>query len=395
MQPAVLVRLRPTGPWRYGPEDGDRDRVDALYRSDRLFSAITLAMRQFGWLEEWLDASARASVPAVVFSSLFPYQANVLFAPPPSHLWPPPASLLTSPSPVFLSKMRWSAARFVPLSLIESMLAGQTILADQWLPDAESGCLLRRDRASVSPVREVIRRSAAVDRAGRGAVSVHSAACVEFESQSGLWCIARFADSAAQSIWSDRVKACFRLLADSGFGGRKTAGWGQAEPPQFQDGAWPTLLLKSRAATNGDNRMSWLLSVYSPASNDHIDWRAGDYRLVTRGGRVESGAHKKTVRMVAEGSVLATREEPVGAALDVAPEGFAHPVYRSGFALALELPSAVPADLRLVETPADKDAPEPRLCPEPAVEERAQVDTEADEPPPQPETEAEEPPHEV
>jgi hypothetical protein len=62
-----------------------------------------------------------------------------------------------------------------------------------------------------------------------------------------------------------------------------------------------------------------------------------------RGGRVQSsagsGAQKKVVRMVTEGSVLSLKAEPVGTAIDVAPEGFAHPVYRSGFALSFKLPS--------------------------------------------------------
>jgi hypothetical protein len=45
------------------------------------------------------------------------------------------------------------------------------------------------------------------------------------------------------------------------------------------------------------------------------------------------------VRMVAEGSVLSVRKEPVGTAIDVAPQDFEHPVYRAGFALACKLPS--------------------------------------------------------
>ncbi len=80
MQPAVLIRLRPAGPWRYGPGDGGHDRVDTLYRSDRLYSAVCLAMRQLGFLEEWLGATARASNPAVTFSSLFPFHGQTLFA---------------------------------------------------------------------------------------------------------------------------------------------------------------------------------------------------------------------------------------------------------------------------------------------------------------------------
>ena len=42
--------------------------------------------------------------------------------------------------------------------------------------------------------------------------------------------------------------------------------------------------------------------------------------------------------MVAEGSVLIAGAPPAGTARDVAPEGFAHPVYRAGFAVAIPIP---------------------------------------------------------
>jgi hypothetical protein len=97
MQPGLLIRLRPLGPWRFGPADGGHDRVDILYRSDRLYSAVTLAMQRLGLLDEWLEATVRAPQPAVVFSSLFPFQGDTLFAIPPATQWPPPSPLLTTP----------------------------------------------------------------------------------------------------------------------------------------------------------------------------------------------------------------------------------------------------------------------------------------------------------
>ncbi len=103
--PAVLIRLRPTGPWRVGPDSGDRDRVDRVYHSDALYSAVCSAMSRLGALEEWLDATARAGEPAVRFSSCFPFHHDTLYVVPPRHVWPPAAS----------SKVRWKGARFVPL----------------------------------------------------------------------------------------------------------------------------------------------------------------------------------------------------------------------------------------------------------------------------------------
>ena len=393
MQPALLIRLQPVGPWRYGPGDGGEDRLDQLYRSDRIYSAVTLAMRQLGFLEPWLEATARASKSAVAFSSLFPFQKDVLFAPPPATLWPPPPSLVKAPSPGFLSKIRWNAARFIPVTLIESIFTGQQVLADQWIPDAESGCLLRRDRPNSSPFRILARTSAAVDRLTHTSVHATSSACVEFEPGSGLWMIASYAGADAESTWNSKVESAFRLLADSGFGAHRSRGWGRTEPPQFQRGQWPKLLMPKLAALprNGGSSLNveietplfWLLSLYSPSSTDAIVWKEGDYRLTLRGGRIESpissGAEKKLVRMVSEGSVLAADAEPVGTAVDVAPDGFAHPVYRSGFAMALRIPILGDAkDTGPVETAATEEALESRPCddlePTLPVEETATVE---------------------
>jgi len=369
MQPALLIRLRPLGAWRYGPADGGHDQVDTLYRSDRLYSAVTLAIERLGLLDEWLEATARAPKPAVVFSSLFPFQGDTLYAIPPATLWPPPALLLTTPSPVFLTKIRWKTAHFVPLSVIDSLMTGQPILADQWLPDPESGCLLRRDRPSSSPFRVVVRSTSAVDRLTRTSDEIKPLACVEFEQSAGLWTVARFAGAAEEQEWSGPVQAALRLLSDSGFGGGRSRGWGQTQAAEFQSGSWPGILLPKlgrflrntpqTTSGNGAAALYWLLSLYSPAAADKVDWGGGNYALAVRGGRVESnsgqGAAKKNVRMVSEGCVLAASEEPVGTAVDVAPDGFPHPVYRSGLALALRLP-VVEVQQKAVEEPSTEEA---------------------------------------
>jgi len=357
MRPALLTRLRPSGPWRYGPADGAPDRVDTLFRSDRLYSAMTLAMQRLGWLEEWLAATAQSNDPAIAFSSLFPFQGDTLFATPPASAWPPAASQVTAPNPVFLAKLRWRAAHFVPLTVLDSLLTGGRLLAEQWLPDPESGCLLRRDRPNASPFRVALRHGAAVDRINRTSQAGVTAACVEFESGAGLWCVTRYKDKAVEAAWNERLQGAFRLLADSGFGGRRSSGWGQASAPEFQRGAWPALILPKLARidpkagdqeneTQTEPRRYWLLSLYSPATGDRVDWSGGDYQVTMREGRMENGnggGEKKILRMIAEGSVLQAADEPNGAAVDVAPDGFRHPVYRSGLALALELPRIIAA----------------------------------------------------
>ena len=106
MNPGCIVKFRPLGPWRIGPDSGARDRVDTIYHSDSLHSAVTGAMLSLGLLEEWLEATARNPAGADVrFSSVFPFQGDIGFVVPPKNIWPPSAS----------SKVRWKGARFIPL----------------------------------------------------------------------------------------------------------------------------------------------------------------------------------------------------------------------------------------------------------------------------------------
>jgi CRISPR type III-A-associated RAMP protein Csm4 len=370
MQPAILIRLRPRGPWRYAAIEGGNDRVDKLFRSDRLYSAVTGAMRQFGIVEEWFEATARAQTPKVVLSSLFPFQGETLFLTPPRTLWPPLPGSVATPSPVFFSKLRLDAAEFVPVSLLDDLLNGRPMLAEQWAPDPESRCLLRRDRPSVSPFRVVTRTRAAVDRLTQEIRRADLLACIEFEPSAGVWCVVRFVDSEAQGEWNQRVRAAFRLLGDSGFGAGRSIGWGQTNEPEIQEGIWPRLLLPragrvvSQANGNGTAHSYWLLSLYSPASGDANDWSSGSYGLISRGGR-----SRKTAHMLAEGSVVVASHDPIGTAVDIGSREHGHEVYRSGFALALRLPEAATEDIQPVEMPTDEEAPEAKPCPtEPPLE---------------------------
>ncbi len=324
---ALLIKLRPTGPWRIGPDSGDRDRVDRIYHSDSLYSAVSGAMARLGELDAWLDATARAAEPAVRFSSCFPFYGETLYVVPPRNVWPPPAS----------PKVRFKGARFVPLKVVETVIAGRALTEENWAIDGASECLI--SGGAQGPFRVNVRSNAAIDRDGEG-VAPHSTACLEFTPGGGLWLIASFADDAAKERWSDPLKGALRLLADSGFGGGRSRGWGRSEMPEIIEGELPQLLIQPSEDATG----YWLLSVFHPAESDAVDWQHGNYSLTTRGGRVEShGDEKKPTRMLTEGSVIVSGAAPVGVASDVAPENFAHPVYRSGFALVIPIPLVPPA----------------------------------------------------
>src|SRR5262245_36164699 len=234
MNPGLVVKLRPSGPWRIGPDSGARNRVDVVYHSDSLYSAITSAMSRMGRLEEWLDATARSATPAVCFGSCFPFVEETGFIVPPRTMWPPAAPSLMA------ARVRWKSARFVPLTMIQAILAGDALDEERWTVDGASGCLMPAGRPG--PFRMSVRWSAAVDRLS-GASERHSTACIEFRPGAGLWTIAGFADGAARNHWHEAVKAAFRLLADSGFGGERSRGWGRAEAPEFIEGELPEMII--------------------------------------------------------------------------------------------------------------------------------------------------------
>lgn len=380
MNPGLAVKLRPTGPWRIGPDSGARNQVDVVYHSDSLYAAVTSALARMGHLDEWLDATARvdpaSGAPAVCFSSCFPFLDEIGFVVPPRTLWPPAAPALLA------ARVRWKSARFVPLGIVQALLAGQSLDENHWSVDGPSGCLVPAGRSG--PFRSGLRWNAAVDRLA-GSTERHSTACLEFRPGAGLWAIVAFADEAARARWMDPVKAAFRLLADSGFGGERSRGWGRSEMPEFTEGILPDMILgqENRSQESGvqeergqepgvqgtaetalsaetglpapDPRPAapvprppvsvhahWLLSLFTPAPADAVDWTRGNYTVLARGGRVDSpagsGELKKQLQMVAEGSVLYGGRTLRGAAPDVAPDGFAHPVFRAGFAVSIPLP---------------------------------------------------------
>jgi CRISPR type III-A-associated RAMP protein Csm4 len=335
-----IVRFRSDGPWRFGPDSGARDRADLILHSDAVYSAVSWAMDRLGMLDGWLAATfLHSQGPSVRFSSGFPFQDDLLFVVPPRSLWPPPAS----------TKVRWKGARFVPLSVVRALLSQQPVDEDRWSADGPSQCLIPSDRTG-GPFRSAVRSNAAIDRLS-GNAEVHTTACLEFSKGAGIWVLAAFAGEEARMRWSDPVRAAFRLLADSGIGGRRTLGWGRSEMPEFTDGILPDLVLPpdtTPAPKEDDETPSavetvyWLLSLFSPSPEDSVRWDRGNYALLTRGGRLDSragsGFPKRLSRMVAEGSVVFANSPVSGTAHDVAPEGFPHPVYRAGFAVAIPIP---------------------------------------------------------
>ena len=176
-----------------------------------------------------------AGAPAVCFSSCFPFLDEIGFVVPPRTIWPP-----TSPAAdVGARALEERALRAA--GIVQAMLAGQPLDENHWSVDGPSECLVPAGRPG--PFRTGVRWNAAVDRLtrrdrtplhGLHRISRRVAAC----GPSSL-----SATKPPATRWLEPVKAAFRLLADTGFGGERSRGWGRSEAPEFIEGTLPDMIL--------------------------------------------------------------------------------------------------------------------------------------------------------
>ncbi len=345
MTSGFIVRFRPIGPWRLGPPSGERDRVDRALHSDTLFSALTLASERLGFLNEWLAATAESANPVIRIGSGFPFVGKTLLAPGPKHVWPPAAA----------SRVRWQAARFVPLQLIPRLLAYESLKEDRWAVDPVSECVLPVEKFGevTPPFRVRMRHTAPVDRLSNASAEAAATACLEFADSAGMWCAVACTDA-----WRDRVQSLFRYVADAGLGGERSLGWGRSAAPEFE--TLPGALTAEPSEVEQHETGHWLLSLYAPAETDSVDWSRGAYGLLRRSGRTDSqGDLKVESAMVEEGSVIIAEQAPTGFARNIAPDGYSHAVYRSGFAFSVPVLVRMPDYAAVQRTVEAEREPEP------------------------------------
>ena len=150
--------MRPTGPWRMGPDTGARDGVDLVYHSDSLYSAVTGAIRLLSGYREFPSGSTlQRTIPPAPLSASAPcflFTTSICFVIPPRTVWPPPPS----------TKVRWKGARFVPLGVVAPLLSGRALEEDRWDVDAASQCLVPVGRSRRRFVWARAPVGAAVDR---------------------------------------------------------------------------------------------------------------------------------------------------------------------------------------------------------------------------------------
>ncbi|MCW3134679.1 MAG: type III-A CRISPR-associated RAMP protein Csm4 [Methanophagales archaeon] len=149
---------------------------------------------------------------------------------------------------------------------------------------------------------------------------------VSFARNCGLY----FLMDLRQKEYKRKVEAAIRVLGDGGIGGDRTYGKGlfKVEFEKMELDMEP----KSHFVT---------LSLYYPREEEVSTVMEGYYELMKRGGWIYSvdakGMRRRTVRMLAEGSVVKSADKDLyGALANVKPGGIdLHEVYRYGFAFAV------------------------------------------------------------
>lgn len=304
----TVVRLRPRGPWRVGSGPAALEETLLFPPADTLFAALCAAWNRL-WGKEALEEllAAFKEAPPFYLSSLFPRIDGTWFLPRP----------IGVPTHV-LPGQRW-----VDLEAFGNLICGSIA----WDAPAST----ESSRAETEVAQEWFQR--VTTRAAIGRISLdatpYSVAEVVVQPTVELYAMVRISDPTIE----DRLQAAFRLVADEGIGGERTAGRGLFGPPEWE-------VLDLAAPDSGPAFVT--ISPYYPRA-DEIPHLKGAYRLRERRGWVGSteggGLLQRGIRQFVEGSWFVERGQR-GALADVTPRGFTgHRVYRYG--LPFKIPMAV------------------------------------------------------
>lgn len=358
-------RLHPRGAFHFGERGVGVEETAELLHSDTLFAALVSAWRMLGAQAGQDDLSLPLLAPFVErrpplrISSALPFAGPVQLLPRP---------LLPLGVEKALKEVRYVSARALALiaqgarltreraerelvqggqvwvlpeerdQIAELLLAGErgeerrATLAALW---AREPARMRLWWAGDELVPRV-----SVDRRGAAANLFHTGRL-------------RFAHGCGLAFWAAiddegylaQLEAGLDFLQDEGLGGKRSSGHGQFDW-RAADEPLPADEAPNRYLT---------LSLYTPHPEEYSLLQSAWYRRILRRGWVFSpegrNLRRRGVWMLREGSVLAA--DPLGVMEDVQPEiGFAHPIWRYGYALTLPLRLEGLDDLERAEGPA-------------------------------------------
>lgn len=346
---SVVVTLHPSGPLHVGLFVGqEREAALEWVPSDTLFAALVSAWAALGRDVPALLQGFWDGDPPFLLTSAFPRAGAVRFYPRP---WvrPQPGGLL--------ERKRAKSLRWVSAGIFQRLLGGQSLEGEGgddnflheetvWLTHAERALLpeaVFEEEGGRMWKRRVVPR-VAVDRLENRSNLFH-AGRVEYAAGCGLWFALR--RRSAETSWPDRLDEALDYLGQAGLGGLRSTGhgaftWEKGAGTFPEGGSWAVTL--SRYAPRDASELDHTLLA---------DPRTA-YRLVLVGGWCRDDRlhpwRRRSVRMVAEGSLLAWKEGGVAGHLaDATPQGVGafgpdHRVLRYGYAFPVAVQPAALAE---------------------------------------------------
>lgn len=298
------------------------EKTEVYIPADTLFSALCQTLATFydtesltAFLNCYTADSARLPF---TLTSAFPFAHDV-------YLFPKPLT--------FIDRSKKSKRiQFVSDTLFQEIIDGNP-------PEFDENLLLNGEKVWVSPQEKetletsiegkpIIWVTSARPRVTLGSRNSESEIwhieSVQFNKGCGLWFAVHFDSDETKQ----KIETCLRVLGATGIGGERSAGYGL-----FNFSA-ATIEIPSAEACN---QFVTLSPICPQTPAELASLLTGDiaYTLNPSVGWSSTAGvvfRRKQVMMFAEGSILNATEGQVGRLIDLAPEGWAHPVYRYGYA---------------------------------------------------------------
>lgn len=298
------------------------EKTEVYIPADTLFSAICHTWATFYGTESLTDFLNRytpdSGVLPFTLTSAFPFAHDV-------YLFPKPLTWTTC-------SKKSKRVQFVSRSIFQDIISGNP-------PEFKDDQLSNGEKVWVSPeerdplkksigdeltVWETVTRPRVTIGSQNAGSEIWHIKTVQFNTNCGLWFAAQFdADETKQ-----KIDTLLRVLGDTGIGGERNAGYG------LFDFAEDTIDVPTVEACN----QFVTLSPICPKTPEELtNLLTGNiaYTLNPLTGWVSTtgtASRRKQIMMFAEGSVLHTSDAQIGRLVDLKPDGWAHPVYRYGYA---------------------------------------------------------------